>query len=186
MQYLIKRFYTHLAGIVEQLQPESILDAGCGEGESIARLSPLLPVGVVGCDINLRTVQFAAQRCPQDHFSVGDLYHLPYPSNYFDLVLCLEVLEHLEHPQEALCQLWRVTKKDLILSVPHEPFFWLGNFFRGKYWSTFGNHPEHLRHWSQHQFQQFLLPHIGPVKVDHSFPWLLAHRHKGSAAKILS
>ena len=175
---LIGRFYSRLATIVRQLQPASVLDAGCGEGETIFRLRPLLPDDVLGCDANPECVRFASERFDEFHFSVKDIYDLPYATGQFDLVLCLEVLEHLERPQQALEQLWRVTKKHLIVSVPQEPFFRFGNFLRGKYLGTLGNHPEHIQHWNRRRFRQFLAQRVDQVEVHSCGPWLIAHGRK--------
>jgi SAM-dependent methyltransferase len=48
------------------------------------------------------------------------LHHVPVESNYFDTILCLAVLEHLENPEQVLVELCRVLKPDghLILEVP--------------------------------------------------------------------
>lgn len=47
---------------------------------------------------------------------------IPFPDNYFDSVLCTEVLEHLPEPEEAIRQIKRVLKKNgyLYLTVPQE------------------------------------------------------------------
>ncbi len=50
---------------------------------------------------------------------------LSFKNSSFDTVLCLEVLEHTNDPVKAIKELARVTKKDLIISVPNEPFFTL-------------------------------------------------------------
>lgn len=44
---------------------------------------------------------------------------LPYESNSFDCVLCLDVLEHLDNIHEVFDELCRVTRKYLIISLPN-------------------------------------------------------------------
>lgn len=52
---------------------------------------------------------------------------IPVKDNYFDVIICLEMLEHVFYPEKVLEELKRVTKKDglFILSMPNEYNFWL-------------------------------------------------------------
>jgi len=54
---------------------------------------------------------------------------LSFKDKSFDVVMCLEVLEHTENPLKAIDELKRVAKKQIIISVPYEPFFTLFRFF---------------------------------------------------------
>lgn len=53
--------------------------------------------------------------------------HVPIKSNSFDIVLCLETLEHLQNPQKTISEVLRVAKDDawIFLSMPNEYNFWL-------------------------------------------------------------
>ena len=68
---------------------------------------------------------------------------MPFEDDSFDLVLCLEVLEHVPEPGAALAELARVCCGRIVLSVPDEPWFRLGSLARGKYLRGLGDHPEH-------------------------------------------
>lgn len=57
----------------------------------------------------------------------GDITRMPFCDHSFDIVICTEVLEHLEKPGAALKELKRVAKKFILITVPHEPWFCLGN-----------------------------------------------------------
>ncbi|MBC8029382.1 MAG: methyltransferase domain-containing protein [Pyrinomonadaceae bacterium] len=48
------------------------------------------------------------------------LHRIPVPSNYFDAILCIAVLEHVENPEEVVPELYRALKPGghLILEVP--------------------------------------------------------------------
>lgn len=67
----------------------------------------------------------------------------------FDLVLCTEVLEHLEDPIKGINLIKSLSKKFILISVPNEPFFSLFRFFIPA--------REHL--WTI--FPQALKPHFG-------------------------
>ncbi len=58
---------------------------------------------------------------------VGDATNIPLPSNYFDVVICSEVLEHIPNVQAAVRELFRIVKSDstIIVSSPNWlSFFW--------------------------------------------------------------
>lgn len=168
------RFYQKLGAIVAELAPQSVLDAGCGEGETIRRLGNLLPALLVGFDLNPDSVAWCAANFPGRQFSVEDIFHLPYPDASFDLVLCLEVLEHLDRPAAALSELSRVARQAVVVSVPHEPWFRLGNLLRGKYLSRWGDHPEHIQHYNRHSLARLLAGAAEVVRIESAFPWLIA------------
>lgn len=171
---LFDGFFETVGRMIGEVGPEQVLDAGCGEGETIERLGGLLPHPVTGVDLNAESVRFAAARLPEDRFESADLLALPFDDDSFDLVLCLEVLEHIPDPRPALAELARVSSSDLILSVPHEPWFRLGSLARGKYLSGLGNHPEHVNHWNPRTFSEFLSAAVEPVEVTTSLPWVVA------------
>ena len=90
------------------------------------------------------------------------------------MVICTEVLEHLENPELALMELKRVSKKYILLSVPNEPFFMLANLLRGKNISRWGNDIEHINHWSFWSFQSFIKSKgVNIAKKFFPFPWTI-------------
>jgi SAM-dependent methyltransferase len=92
---------------------ERILDAGAGEGRYKAYFAHLNYAG-----IDLAVGDTAWNYSGLD--VVGDLGQLPFRAGAFDLALCLEVLEHLPEPQQALTELARVLRSGgrLYFSVP--------------------------------------------------------------------
>jgi ubiquinone/menaquinone biosynthesis C-methylase UbiE len=180
---LIDRFYGRLDAIVEPLGARSALDAGCGEGETLARLERSLPDRVSAVDVSPEAVEFTAGRFPHHEVRAASVYELPYADDAFELVLCLEVLEHLDDPAAALAELARVSSADVVVSVPHEPWFRTGSLLRGKYLRTLGDHPEHVNHWSRRTLRPFLESRTSVVSLCRSFPWLLAHLRRRSPAR---
>jgi 2-polyprenyl-3-methyl-5-hydroxy-6-metoxy-1,4-benzoquinol methylase len=171
---LIDRFYDRLRAMVEPLEPESVLDAGCGEGETIARLGDALPRSVWAIDVLEESVAYTKRRLPFVEASRQGIYNLAFADDAFDLVLCLEVLEHLDRPVDALRELSRISRGELLLSVPYEPYFRVGSLLRGKHLRRLGNHPEHVNHWGRRTFADFARVHLDVVRVTVSFPWLIA------------
>ena len=154
------------------------IDAGCGEAHMLGHLHARGVLGeIVAVDVNDGYLVYAMKKHPNDHFLAADLGHLPFPDHTFDYVISTEVFEHLDDPFRAISELRRIGKKDayLIISVPFEPFFHVGNIARGKYWGRGGYTPDHRNLWRRNDFRRFLAPfvHIEREYGFKSFPWLL-------------
>lgn len=175
-QLLINNFYQTLIEIIKPLKAKTILDVGCGEGFSLNKLHENnIGEKLEGIDYSKEAVLLGKKLFPRLLLKTGSIYDLPYKNNYFDLVLCTEVLEHLDNPKRALRKILRVSKKYAIISVPNEPFFMMGNFLRGKNVMQFGNDPEHIQHWTVFSFQRFLKRESIKIKaVRLPFPWIMA------------
>jgi ubiquinone/menaquinone biosynthesis C-methylase UbiE len=171
---LLGRFFARIADAVRESEPTVLLDAGCGEGELARR--KVLPSGIRVISLDLRPESLAHFR---DHAAghnlvCGSLESLPLPDKSVDTVLCLEVLEHLDNPAVALGELARVARKRVVLSVPYEPYFRIGNVLRGKHLERWGDHPEHVQHWNFRTFRAFLEPSLAHVRLRNAFPWIVA------------
>ncbi len=55
---------------------------------------------------------------PKLHFSVQDMFHLPYADNSFDVVIIANALHIIPEPEKALCEVRRVLKPDGVLIAP--------------------------------------------------------------------
>ncbi len=175
VQRMIGGFFSSLGEVLEPLAPASVLDAGCGEGETIARLGGLLGERITAVDISRYCVDRVAMRLPEVEVSRASVTDLPFPEDSFDLVLCLEVIEHLDDPQRAVRELSRVGARDVVVSVPYEPWFRLGSLLRGKYVRSLGNHPEHVNHFNRRSLAALLEPVVDLAEIRVAFPWLIAH-----------
>jgi glycosyltransferase involved in cell wall biosynthesis/2-polyprenyl-3-methyl-5-hydroxy-6-metoxy-1,4-benzoquinol methylase len=112
---------------VEELR---ILDNGCGSGLGLLPFvqKGIKPFNIYGVDQSAKAIDQAKINIPQGNFLKGDSYNLPYQSDFFDSVLLMEVLEHFEHPLDALEEIYRVLKPEgyLYLSFPnYYNFTWL-------------------------------------------------------------
>jgi 2-polyprenyl-3-methyl-5-hydroxy-6-metoxy-1,4-benzoquinol methylase len=98
-----------------------VLDVGCGSGATGLALKERGAAEVIGIEI----VPEAAQQATKvlDQVLIGDAAQVPldYPSGYFDIVLCLDVLEHLAYPEEALKRMVPLLsdKGQVIVSLPN-------------------------------------------------------------------
>lgn len=178
-KYLIERFYTVLLEEAKKVKPSSILDVGCGEGFTLKKLEDAgIGKELEGVDFLDTAIHLGRKQFPQFTFKQGNIYALPYKDNSFDLLICSEVLEHLEHPDEALKELFRVTKKYVLFSVPNEPWFMTSNFLRGKNWSRMGNDIEHINHWTSFSFVKFIKTEFKVRSLKKPFPWTMVVAEK--------
>lgn len=103
-------------------RPAMVLDAGCGSGRT---LDDLARYGVAcGVDVSPEAIRVARQR---GHRAVlASIDALPFGNGSFDLVTCLDVLEHTPDDRRCLEELRRVTAPGghLALTVPAYPRLW--------------------------------------------------------------
>lgn len=155
---LLKNFYKELLIMAKKIPNESILDVGCGEGFTLSELKKNgIGKRLEGIEYIQEALDIGKKLFPDFTFKKGDIYRLPYKDNTFDIVVCTEVLEHLDKPKDALKELQRVSKKHLILSVPNEPYFTFQRIIRGKNLFHLGAHPEHIQWWTHSAFLTFLV-----------------------------
>lgn len=169
-KFFINNFEGGLTSVAAPINPKRILDAGCGEGFTLAKLLELkIGEELVGIDYSSVAISAAKKLFPYLNVKTGDIYQLPFKSNTFDLVICTEVLEHLVRPLQALKEIERVSSKYVILTVPNEPWFLFSNFTQ---WSK---DIGHLNHWSSKGIQKFITDHssLKIKEVRQPFPWTM-------------
>lgn len=174
---LVDRFYGAVNKLVQECASESrvVLEIGVGEGFSTQRIRPMLSQGTQfqASEFHADLAQLARQRNPGILVSHESIYALNHQPSSFDLILCLEVLEHLENPRAGLVELARVSRKYAIVSVPREPMWRILNVMRGKYLRALGNTPGHIQHWSSKAFQDFVAPSFDILEVCTPLPWTI-------------
>jgi 2-polyprenyl-3-methyl-5-hydroxy-6-metoxy-1,4-benzoquinol methylase len=92
-----------------------LLEAGCG---SISKVRLGSSVSVTGIDIS--PMQLARNENLSEKI-LGDLQTYQFPDQCFDIIICWDVLEHLERPDRALDRFFRATKPGglIILAYPN-------------------------------------------------------------------
>lgn len=174
-RWLVDNFFTALESIVPSADDvTTVLEIGCGAGYSMQRIRKLFPhADITASDVDPKLVEEAARRNPDVRFLTESIYQMSHNDASFDLVICLEVLEHLEHPLEAMQELRRVTKRYCLISVPREPIWRMLNMVRLAHLTRLGNTPGHLQHWSSRGFMKQVgtLFHVDAVRKP--LPWTM-------------
>lgn len=171
---LVEFFISRFTKLFDKIEVKSILDCGCGEGMILKSLDGKLNgITCNAIDIDTREVEDAARNLPFCNVQVGSVYEIPFDTESFDLVICSEVLEHLEYPVKALDEIYRVTKKYALLSTPNEPLWRFMNMCRFKFWNRLGNTPGHINHWSSLAFSKFVLDRFQIIGRSKPIPWTI-------------
>ncbi|MCL5439121.1 MAG: class I SAM-dependent methyltransferase [Patescibacteria group bacterium] len=173
-KFFINNFYKILVKTIKPLNPKTILDVGCGEGFTLQKLKDnKIGEKLEGVDNSNLAISIGQKMFSDLSLKISDINHLPYNNNSFDLVVCSEVLEHLENPTKALAEIKRISKKYILLTVPNEPFYRISRFLRGINILNFGDHPEHINQWGIFSFKNFLINTNLKIKtINYPFPWI--------------
>ena len=108
----------------KKTKAEKIFEAGCGEGFSSRAIILSKECQFTGMDVSMKSILLAKKKCPKGHFFQGNIYSLPFIDSRFDLVMSLEVLEHLENPAKVLAEVSRVLKPNgvFIFATPNADY----------------------------------------------------------------
>lgn len=115
----------HVAKLTKE--NDMILDVGCGAGHYLVSLDKLLktPFSYYGIDATKYYIELASKAFTQYanenplrqsfQFEVGDIFDLDLADGFADIVMCNNVLLHLPSIEKPIRELWRVTKRFLVL-----------------------------------------------------------------------
>lgn len=123
------------AQILEEYKDNNskVLDLGCGIGLTLSILTQRFPKSI-GCDVDPEAVKATKGILEKIQRKVPvvlyDGNNLPFANNSFDIVVSIEVIEHVNNPYKMLSEIRRVLKPDGILHIttankwwPYEPHF---------------------------------------------------------------
>src|SRR5256885_16906826 len=114
-RWLISHFHRRLAQLVSELGPQDVLEVGCGEGYVLAALREHgIRCPLSGIDLSPDAVREAALRVPDAVLNVKDARSLADSGASYDLVLMIEVLEHLNEPERMLAVLERIARRYVV------------------------------------------------------------------------
>ncbi|MDE2845676.1 MAG: class I SAM-dependent methyltransferase [Gemmatimonadota bacterium] len=109
----------HIMHMLSHFTFESLIDVGGAEGYKGAMVRHLFDAGVKSCDLSQEACDRADEIYNVDTQAI-DVQDLPFETDSFDIVLCSEVLEHVQDFETAVEQLVRVSRKAVIITLPHE------------------------------------------------------------------
>lgn len=117
--------------ILNILKPRIVLDAGCGYGR-YTKIMTKLDFDVHSIDISKPMIDEIKKINPQ--FKWCPVENIEYPDNFFDLVLCIDVADHLKSLKKAIEEFFRVLKKNgyllLTVAISNSPFILMNKVMR--------------------------------------------------------
>ena len=172
---LMAGFMAALDAALPNEKPATVFELGMGEGEVTERVRARYG-DVVITGIDLPDAGLATHWNTRNLDGLfGDAGALPVRSASCDLVLAIEVLEHLPDPRAAMRELARIARRDVVVSVPNEPTWRALNLVRGSYIKELGNTPGHIQHWSAKSFAAMVGEYFEVVSVAKPLPWTVVH-----------
>ena len=131
-----------LQELLSRESPTEILDVGCAGGLTTSHLALWFPKArVTGLDTYDQAVIYGREHHAEVSFVLGDGHALPFASKRFDVVTCVETLEHLRDPTKAIAELRRCLRSEGLLIVGQDTdsllfrvVWWLWTKSRGQVW----------------------------------------------------
>lgn len=173
---IMKGFFKNLDQLLGTIGYHSVYEAGCGEGyisQHIYNFHKDRALKITASDLSEKVINNSTKDFPHISFSVKTIYDLQELDGTFDLVVACEVLEHLDNPENALKELFRISKKYVFISVPNEPLWCIANFARCKYIRSLGNTPGHINHWSKKGITKLVENYGSIIEIKNPFPWTM-------------
>jgi 2-polyprenyl-3-methyl-5-hydroxy-6-metoxy-1,4-benzoquinol methylase len=140
----------------------TVLDAGCGVGYGSAMLARAGATEVVGLDLSAKAVAAASAAAPANaSFVAGDVHALPFAAGRFELVVCFEVIEHVDAQDDVIAELARVLAPGGVLAIssPNRDVYPAGN-------------PHHLHEYVPEELRAALAAHFEHVQLRRQHAWL--------------
>ncbi len=140
-----------------------VLDAGCGTGYGSDLLADAEAADVVGVDIDPEAFVDRAARRDSVRLVAADVRDLPEELGDFDVIVCFEVIEHLDDPEQALDRLAGVLRPGGVLAVssPNRDVYPPGN-------------PYHKHEFLPGELEEALAARFAYVRLVRQHDWLAA------------
>jgi ubiquinone/menaquinone biosynthesis C-methylase UbiE len=142
-------FYQRIAKLCVKYKPKRVLDVGCGTGDFMRifkrrLIDDRIITNFYGLDYSKNAITRATGRFPEGSFLIGDGYNLCYADSSLDLVVAMEILEHVSRPKDMVREFIRVCEPGgrVVITVPD---------------GGYDNWPGHQNFWTEDTLRQMLV-----------------------------
>jgi len=166
---------------IKDLSHPKILEIGMGQGRFLKKIARFRPdAEFFGIDISRSAIDLVKNDSHLNGtFLIGDAEKIPFPNNSFDVVVIMDVLEHVPNPEKVIAEVNRVLKHDGIFHffVPCEgQQFTLDRFLKKTNFLGFGNftkvHFGHIQYFSQSDIKKLASPYFLELSITYSSHWI--------------
>lgn len=164
-----------------------IADLGCGEGITLEKMAKKFPEkDFLGVDLSQENIAICKSFGLDAVYA--SLYQLPLADRSFDLCLLLEVLEHMDKPEQAVKEAFRVLSDEgrLVMVTPHDRNFLFARLATLKIKEAFYD-PGHVRRWRPTELRKLLAKCGFKVTFEKNIPfffWQTSLHHLVVAEKV--
>lgn len=139
-----KEIYKYARQLLDDMNLSSVLDVGCGSGYKLINNFD----NTVGADLE-STVNFLKDKYPNREWMVSDFEDLNHGLE-FDMILCVDVIEHVLCPDKLLTYLNSFNFVTGIISTPERDII-RGPLDMGPPYNT-----HHIREWNSEEFKKYV------------------------------
>jgi 2-polyprenyl-3-methyl-5-hydroxy-6-metoxy-1,4-benzoquinol methylase len=126
--YVYARYLNHINLIKKYLKtlnfPKDtklrILDVGCGDGVLLYLISKTIKeynFEYYGVDLSEEALSIAAKKIPDGKFIASEVYNIKLDSEFFDIIISSDVIEHVNHPEKMLEEIHRLSKNNALIII---------------------------------------------------------------------
>jgi ubiquinone/menaquinone biosynthesis C-methylase UbiE len=166
----------HLLAFIDPKPEERILDAGCGTGINLERLSSKVR-SLVGIDYSESMVERARKRLEAGHINnaearAGSIAATGLPTDSFDKIVCISVMQYLtdQDAEAALKEFVRLTRNDgeIVLHVKNLASLYLGSLYAAKKLKSLVSKSVKIEFYRRQRWYEQKLTEFGapPVQFD--------------------
>ena len=103
--------------LVRRYTSGSLLDVGCLNSPICAEMKARYPeYYFYALDHAGDVVNHFQKLCPQVNYVCSDCYAMPFKDEFFDYMVAAEILEHLDHPEKLIDEIYRLLKPGGIMA----------------------------------------------------------------------
>jgi O-antigen biosynthesis protein len=139
-----------------------VLDAGCGTAYGSTILAEAGAREVVGVDLAADVLDAVRSEVPSNvTLEHGDVRDLRHPDGSFEVIVCFEVIEHIDEPGRTLDELRRLLSPEgvLALSSPNRDVYPQGN-------------PHHIHEYTPPELYEELARRFEFVRLERQHTWI--------------
>ncbi len=157
------------------LKHSSIVDIGCGEGITLEKIIKIFPDrNALGVDFSKENIEI----CKRNNLPVihSDVYDLQLESNSIDCCLLLDVIEHLDRPEKAIEEMFRILRKSgrAVIVFPNDRTFKIVRILAGKLKEAFYDYG-HVKQWIPRELAGMLEGNGLHVIAQKNIPFVFWH-----------